>query len=48
MAMEAGKPVMCEKPVGAELAELERLKAVADKAGVVLMPGHNYIYEPPL
>jgi|EP01043_Picozoa_sp_COSAG02_P056385 predicted dehydrogenase len=48
MAMEGGKHVMCEKPVGAEVAELERLQSVADKAGVVLMPGHNYVYEPPL
>lgn len=48
MAMEAGKSVMCEKPVGADVAELERLQSVAEKAGVVLMPGHNYVYEPPL
>jgi predicted dehydrogenase len=46
--MEAGKHVMCEKPVGAEVAELERLQSVAEKSGVVLMPGHNYVYEPPL
>jgi hypothetical protein len=48
LAMQAGKHVMCEKPVGAEVAELERLQAVAEQNGVVLMPGHNYIYEPPL
>jgi predicted dehydrogenase len=37
-----------EKPVAASVAELERLKAVAAKNGVVCVPGHNYIHEPPL
>ena len=48
LAMEGGKHCMCEKPVGASTAELERLTAVAAAAGVQFMPGHNYIYEPPL
>ena len=48
MAIEAGKHVMVEKPVGADVGELERLKALAELQGVVCMPGHNYVYEPPL
>ncbi|MFN0130557.1 MAG: Gfo/Idh/MocA family protein [Verrucomicrobiales bacterium] len=44
-AMEAGKHVLIEKPVGASLAELERMKACAEKNSVILMPGHNYIHE---
>ncbi|MEM7011795.1 MAG: Gfo/Idh/MocA family oxidoreductase [Verrucomicrobiota bacterium] len=44
-AMNAGKHVLVEKPVGSTIAELEQMKACAAENGVVLMPGHNYIHE---
>eukprot|EP01047_Picozoa_sp_COSAG01_P015723 COSAG01_NODE_791_length_13556_cov_214.163930_11_plen_219_part_00 len=48
MAMEAGKHVLVEKPVGATVAELQRMQSVARRRGVVCVPGHNYIHEAPL
>lgn len=44
-AMNAGKHVLVEKPVGASLAELDQMKNCAEENGVILMPGHNYIHE---
>lgn len=46
MALEAGKHVYVEKPVGVTVQEIEDMKTAASRAGVVCMPGHNYIYEP--
>ncbi|MFN8008846.1 MAG: Gfo/Idh/MocA family oxidoreductase [Terriglobia bacterium] len=46
MAIRAGKHVLVEKPVGNSVAEIEQMKAAADKAGVLCVPVHNYIYEP--
>ncbi len=48
LAMDAGKAVLVEKPVAASVAELEALKACAEKNGAPLAPGHNYIHEPAL
>ncbi|MFK5923457.1 MAG: Gfo/Idh/MocA family oxidoreductase [Verrucomicrobiota bacterium] len=48
MAMNAGKNILIEKPVASTVDELLALKACAEKNQVVLMPGHNYIYEPAL
>ncbi len=45
LALEAGKHVLVEKPVGCSVAEIEQMKEAAAKAGRVCMPGHNYIYE---
>lgn len=46
MAIEAGKHVFVEKPVGVTIQEIEEMRDGAEKAGVICMPGHNYIYEP--
>jgi len=46
MAMEAGKHVLVEKPAGGSVEEIQRMKAAAEKAGVLCVPVHNYIYEP--
>ena len=48
LAMEAGKPVLIEKPVAPNIPELEALKSCAEKNGALLYPGHNYIHEPGL
>jgi predicted dehydrogenase len=45
LALGAGKHVLVEKPVGVSVAEIERMKALADAKGLVCMPGHNYVYE---
>ena len=39
MALEAGKHVMCEKPMAMNVAEAEAMKAAAEKAGKLLMIG---------
>jgi predicted dehydrogenase len=41
-AAEAGKAILCEKPLANTLAEAERMHAAAVKAGVVNMVCHNY------
>lgn len=43
---EAGKHVLCEKPISHDPAEIERLIAIRDAAGVVVMPAHNFAYSP--
>lgn len=45
LALEAGKPVLCEKPVAGTAAEVQELKELAEKRGLPCMPGHNMIYE---
>ena len=45
LAIEAGKSVFVEKPVGVTIAEIRDMQAAASQAGVICMPGHNYIYE---
>ena len=47
-AIEAGKHVLVEKPVGCSVEEIERLDRAAKAAGVQCAPVHNYIYEPGL
>ena len=39
MALEAGKHVMCEKPMAMNVEEAEAMKAAAEKAGKLLMIG---------
>ena len=45
LALEAGKAVLVEKPVGVSVAEIAEIKRIADANGLLCMPGHNYIYE---
>jgi predicted dehydrogenase len=45
-AFALGKPVMCEKPMGASLAESRDMVAAAEASGVANMVGFNYIRTP--
>jgi predicted dehydrogenase len=45
-ALRAGKHVLVEKPLATTTADAEDLIAIADTGGVVLMPGHTFLYSP--
>ena len=45
-AAEAGKAILCEKPVSLNLEEVDRALAAVDKAGVVLQIGFNRRFDP--
>ncbi|ASP21035.1 1,5-anhydro-D-fructose reductase [Antarctobacter heliothermus] len=45
-AFEAGKPVLCEKPMGLDAAEARAMLAAAERAGVVHSVAYNYSRTP--
>jgi predicted dehydrogenase len=45
-AIAAGKPVYCEKPLAATLAEAEAMAAAAEAAGLPTAVGFTYLYNP--
>jgi predicted dehydrogenase len=45
-ALEAGKHVMCEKPLAITLADCDRMIAAAERAERALMPCHTRLFEP--
>jgi predicted dehydrogenase len=47
-ALLAGKHVLVEKPLAGNLGEAEELAELAAKRGLVLMPGHTFLYSPPV
>ena len=47
-ALEAGKHVLVEKPLARTAAEAGDLVAFADEHRLVLMPGHTFLYSPPV
>ncbi|MGI9364815.1 MAG: Gfo/Idh/MocA family protein [Rhizobiaceae bacterium] len=46
LAFSLGKPVFCEKPLGATLADSRAMVAAAEASGCVNMVGFNYIRTP--
>ena len=45
-AAEAGKHIFCEKPIGFDLAEIDRVLKAVDRAGVKLQIGFNRRFDP--
>ena len=45
-AIDAGKHILCEKPMCISLAEADRIVAAVDSAGIVYMSGHNELFYP--
>lgn len=45
-ALEAGRHVLCEKPMATTLADCEAMVAAARKSGKLLMLGHNQVFAP--
>ncbi|HEY5320956.1 MAG TPA: Gfo/Idh/MocA family oxidoreductase [Galbitalea sp.] len=47
-ALEAGKHVFVEKPLAASGVEAEALRHLAAERRLTLMPGHTFLYSPPV
>jgi predicted dehydrogenase len=47
-ALEAGKHLFVEKPLAASSDEAIEMIEAADERGLVLMPGHTFLYSPPV
>ena len=47
-ALEAGKAVLCEKPLGVDIEEVGRLETVVRRTGRVLQVGHMKRFDPGL
>ena len=47
-ALEAGKHVFVEKPLASSSDEARDLIRTAYERGLVLMPGHTFLYSPPV
>jgi predicted dehydrogenase len=47
-ALRAGKHVMVEKPLAASSEQAGSLIELAEESGLVLMPGHTFLYSPPV
>ncbi len=45
-ALESGKDVVCEKPLGRTTEECDRMLRAAESTGRLLVPGHNRVFEP--
>jgi predicted dehydrogenase len=48
LALRRGKHVFVEKPLAASSSEARELIALADDRGLTLMPGHTFLYSPPV
>lgn len=45
LVMEAGKHVLVEKPLATTVADVEEMKVISERTGVLCVPGHNMIHE---
>ena len=45
-SLEAGKHVICEKPLGSSLEEIDELKEISNKTGKIIFPVFQYRYGP--
>ena len=45
LALNHGKHVLVEKPVGMDIREIQAMDAAAKANNLVCLPGHNYVYE---
>jgi len=45
-ALRAGRHVLVEKPLATTVEQAESLVELADRNGLVLMPGHTFLYSP--
>jgi predicted dehydrogenase len=46
MCLEAGKHALVEKPITTIAADADKLSALADAMGLILMVGHTFLYNP--
>ena len=47
-ALLAGKHVLVEKPLATNAKDAEELVPLAEERGLTLMPGHTFLYSPPV
>jgi predicted dehydrogenase len=47
-ALAAGKHVLVEKPLARRTEEAEELVRIAEETELVMMPGHTFLYSPPV
>jgi predicted dehydrogenase len=47
-ALEAGKHVLVEKPLATSVADAEALIEIAARQQLIVMPGHTFVYSPPV
>jgi len=47
-ALQAGKHVFIEKPLASSAVEAQQLLRAAEERGLTLMPGHTFLYSPPV
>ena len=47
-ALNAGKHVFIEKPLAGSVAEARALTSLAAERGLTVMPGHTFLYSPPV
>ena len=47
-ALLAGKHVLVEKPLATNAQDAEELVLLAEERGLTLMPGHTFLYSPPV
>jgi len=47
-SLRHGKHVLCEKPLALTVEGCERIKQLQEETGLIVLPGHNYVFTPSL